>query len=130
MAHQSTVTGGVSELIATAALLNAGWQVSKPEVPECYDRIGITPEGNYVKLQIKTVYTRTDRKGAKVVFATKGDGTAYTPDESDYIVGVDGTDVWLIKNRNLREYWQPIRPTLENGWVIVGNETKNEVEAV
>jgi hypothetical protein len=130
MAHATTVTGGVSELIATAALLNAGWQVSKPEVAEVYDRIGITPDGTYVKLQIKTVRLRNDRKNQPVVYGTKGDGTPYTNDDCDYLVGVHGTDVYLMKCRNIGEYWYPERPTPENEWVLVGGTKNNEVEAV
>lgn len=131
IAHSTTVTGGVSELIATAALLNAGWQISKPEVPEVYDRIGISPDGVYVKLQIKTVRERNDRKGTPVVYATKGNGEPYTTDDCDYLVGVHGTNVYLMKCRCIGEYWKPERPTGDNEWVLVENIGKeSEKEAI
>jgi hypothetical protein len=132
MAHQSTVTGGVSELIATAALLNAGWQVSKPEVPEVFDRVGRHPvftNNEWISLQIKTVRERSDRKGTPVVYATKGDGTPYSVADCDYLIGVLGNDVYLIKNRGLREYWRPEKPTADNEWLLVGYK-ESEKEAI
>lgn len=118
MAHQSTVTGGVSELIATAALLSAGWQISKPEVAEVYDRIGYK-DGIFSRLQIKTIRNRDDRDGTPVIYATKGNGKPYTKEECDYIVGVQGPDVYLVKVRNKREYWFPKKPNTDNEWIKI-----------
>jgi hypothetical protein len=133
MAHQSTVTGGVSELIATAALLNAGWQVSEPCVNEVYDRVArhlVFTNNEWVTLQIKSARIRDDRPGAKlVVYATKGDGSHYTPEDCDYLVGVYGSEVYLIRNRSLKEYWYPTFPTSETEWVLVdmtGKESEKE----
>lgn len=111
MAHQSERTGKYSELIARAALLASGWTVHTSETDEAYDILATEPlSGSHVKIQVKTIRQRNDRGGDLVVYAKKGNGTAYDRAEVDYVVGVWAENgevprVFMFENRELGEYW-------------------------
>lgn len=111
MAHQSERTGKYSELIARAALLANGWTVHTSETDEAYDILATDPfNGAHVKIQVKTIRQRMDRGGDLVVYAKKGNGTAYDRADADYIIGVlpDSGNVpriYMFENRLLGEYW-------------------------
>lgn len=111
MAHQSEITGKYSELIARAALLANGWTVHTSETDEAYDILATDPfNGAHVKIQVKTIRQRMDRGGDLVVYAKKGNGTAYDRADADYIIGVlpDSGNVpriYMFENRLLGEYW-------------------------
>ncbi|CAM2954267.1 hypothetical protein PASE110613_09370 [Paenibacillus sediminis] len=110
-AHVSEITGKYSELIARAALLANGWTVHRAETDESYDILATDPvSGDHVKVQVKTIRQREDRGGDLVVYAKKGNGTAYDRADADYIVGVWAADgevprVYMFENRLLTEYW-------------------------
>lgn len=111
MAHQSERTGKYSELIARAALLANGWTVHTSETDESYDILATDPlSGAHVKIQVKTIRQRLDRGGDLVVYAKKGNGTAYDRADADLIVGVWAENgeiprVFMFENRMLGEYW-------------------------
>lgn len=111
MAHQSERTGKYSELIARAALLANGWTVHTSETDEAYDILATDPfNGAHVKIQVKTIRQRMDRGGDLVVYAKKGNGTAYDRADADYIVGVwadngETPRVFMFENRMCGEYW-------------------------
>ncbi|PJH94918.1 hypothetical protein [Bacillus sp. SN1] len=114
MAHKTEDTGKYSELIARAALLATGWQaVSTSETEEAFDISAKNPvSGEWKTFQVKTIYVREDRGGARVVQARKSDGTPYRCDEVDYFIGVEiGREpvpaVWMFDNREQTEYWGP-----------------------
>lgn len=111
MAHQSERTGKYSELIARAALLANGWTVHTSETDEPYDILATDPlSGAHVKIQVKTIRQRMDRGGDLVVYARKGNGTAYDRAEVDYVVGIwaengETPRVFMFENRMCGEYW-------------------------
>ncbi|MFD1270663.1 hypothetical protein ACFQ3Y_24950 [Paenibacillus motobuensis] len=116
MAHISERTGKYSELIARAALLANGWTVHTSETDESYDILATDPvNGEHVKIQVKTVRRRSDRErndgtADLVVYARKGNGTAYDRADADYVVGVWAENgevprVFMFENRMLSEYW-------------------------
>jgi len=89
----------------------AGWTVHKAETEEAYDILATDPlTGAHAKLQVKTIRQRMDRAGDLVIYAKKGNGTAYDRSDADYIVGVWAADgemprVYMLENRLLTEYW-------------------------
>ncbi|MNW50631.1 hypothetical protein D3C74_280870 [compost metagenome] len=111
MAHQSEITGKYSELIARAALLANGWTVHTAVTDEPYDILATDPfNGEHVKIQVKTIRQREDRRGDLVVYAKKGNGTAYDKSDADYVVGVWAENgeiprVFMFENRGIGEYW-------------------------
>jgi hypothetical protein len=106
MAHESTVIGGVSEMTATIALIANGWQISKPVIPEAYDLVGKhSVTGECKTFQVKTINRRFDRNGEYVISGRKSNGTNYTTGDCDYLVGVDGTDVYITECKGFAEYW-------------------------
>ena len=106
MAHSTQIKGAVSELTATVALLSNGWEVSLPVVDEVYDLIVKEPiSGVFKTVQVKTIRRREDRGNEMVVYAKKGNGEAYTPAEVDYIIGVEGENVYMFECTGKREYW-------------------------
>lgn len=106
IAHETQVTGRHSELLAATALLANGFEVAQPIAPEVYDLLVRNPATNdYSRVQVKTARVREDRDGAIVVYARKGNGEAYTPDDCDMIVGVNGGDVYIFPCRGISEYW-------------------------
>jgi hypothetical protein len=127
MAHTTQVTGRISELTAARALIGVGWQVAEPVVDEVYDLIGYHPQFGYSKFQVKTIRRRADRDNQRVIYATKGNGEAYTKDEIDYLVGVEGNAAFLTEVRNIKEYWEPSDSSKR--WIELVAE-ENETEAV
>lgn len=115
MAHITERVGVYAELIAEAALMASGWLgVSKPTTNEYYDLSAIDPlTGKHVTFQIKTLKRREDRGNSLVLFAKKGDGKPYGPDEqADIYLGIlidDGEipKVYAMENRGISEYWSP-----------------------
>ncbi|PAE24025.1 group I intron-associated PD-(D/E)XK endonuclease [Bacillus sp. 7894-2] len=106
MAHETQVKGTISELTAAMALLSNGWEVSFPAVDEVYDLVIRDPLTNEFKTaQVKTIRRREDRGNEMVVYSKKGNGEAYTPQDSDYIIGVEGQDVYMFECSGKREYW-------------------------
>lgn len=130
MAHQTQITGAISELTAAKALMEGlGWEVAKPLVPEVYDFLARDPiSGAAHRVQVKTLRIRADRANALVVVARKGNGEAYTSDEVDYIVGIDGERAFMFECRGCAEYWST-EQTASKRWVALNN-TKAEVIAV
>ncbi|QIG62573.1 hypothetical protein [Sporosarcina phage Lietuvens] len=106
-AHYTQITGAVSELTAASLLMTElGYEVSKPLVDESYDLLARDPvTGTFVRIQVKTLRIRTDRDNALVVYARKGNGQAYTPDEVDMIMGVSDNHAYMFECTGLSEYW-------------------------
>ncbi|MOA35515.1 hypothetical protein D3C78_1569700 [compost metagenome] len=81
------------------------------ETEEAYDILATDPfNGAHVKIQVKTIRQRLDRGGDLVVYARKGNGTAYDRSDADLIVGVWAENgeiprVFMFENRLLTEYW-------------------------
>lgn len=122
MAHQTQVTGTLSELLAAASLLENGWEVAIPAASEVYDLVGKDPvNGKWYTFQVKTIRRRTDRKGELVVYAKKGNGDAYSLEDCDYLLGVLDDSVFMFENRGLREYWASDEAA-ETRWVRLRGE--------
>lgn len=86
--------------------------VGKPTTNEYYDLSAIDPlSRDYKTFQVKTLKRRGDRDDNLVLFAKKGNGEPYGPDEqADYYIGVlidDGVipRVFVVENRGISEYW-------------------------
>lgn len=110
------VTGTVSELIAACALLDNGFEVSKPLLVSVYDFLALDPiTDKCLKIQVKTAYARKDRGEYIVVYSKKGDKKPYTLKEADFIVAVHGLDVYMFRNTGQREYWCK-KSELGNKW--------------
>ena len=100
-------------MIAEAALMASGYiGVGKPTTNEYYDLSAIDPlSREYKTFQVKTLKRREDRDDNLVLFAKKGNGEPYGPDEqADYYIGVlidDGVipRVFVVENRGISEYW-------------------------
>jgi hypothetical protein len=98
-------------LIAQAALLANGWRIHESKTAEAYDILATDPmTGEHVKIQVKTVKQREDRGGDLVIYARKGNGTAYDRADADYLIGVwvdngEVPRVFMLENRLLTEYW-------------------------
>ena len=106
MAHETQIIGTVSELTAARALLSNGWEVAFPVVDEVYDIIARDPiTRKFMTAQVKTIRRRADRGNEMVVYAKKGNGEAYTSQDCDFIVGVEGDDVYMFECTGKREYW-------------------------
>lgn len=132
MAHESMVTGALSEHFAAIALLNAGYEVSKPVLPEVYDFSIRDPlNGNHYRVQVKTLRIRADRDNALVVMAKKGNGEAYTTEDTDYIIGVDLVNqrCYMFECRGCSEYWST-EETAKTRWISLDIFESNESEAV
>lgn len=119
MAHQTTITGRVSELTVERGLLDRGWQVSTPSLPEKYDIVVHepgTPPHEFKRVQVKTIKRRYDRKNEMIVYATDGRGNPYTLEECDFLAGVEGSDFYLIPCRGITEYWSKDDEWEQKGW--------------
>lgn len=119
MAHQSTITGRVSELTVERELLRRGWQVSTPSLDEKYDilvREPGAPVHEYKRIQVKTIRRRDDRKNQMVVYATDGKGRPYTYEDCDFLIGVEGLDFYIIPCLGLTEYWAEDATYERKGW--------------
>jgi hypothetical protein len=123
MAHETQITGAISELVAAKLLMETlGYEVAKPLVPEVYDFLARDPvNGNAYRIQVKTLRIRQDRDNALVVYARKGNGSAYTKDEVDFIIGVDGNRAFMFECRNKSEYWST-EQTAKERWIELSNE--------
>ncbi|MFZ4454278.1 group I intron-associated PD-(D/E)XK endonuclease [Salibacterium aidingense] len=110
MAHQTTVTGRASELMAAMALMNVGWEVAEPVVDEVYDLVGRDPvNGAWATIQCKTLRLREkDGQNWYIIEGKRSNGGVYSSDEVDYMCGVDAEtgDVYMTETRGLTEYWQ------------------------
>lgn len=105
-AHETQITGRISELKAITALIENGYEVAEPVIGETYDLLIQEKGGDKVyKVQVKTCRVRNDRDGAIVVEGTKNNGLPYTKDDCDYFVGVLGDDVYMFDCREISEYW-------------------------
>ncbi|PAD72410.1 hypothetical protein [Paenibacillus campinasensis] len=110
-AHISEVVGKYSELVAQIALLANGWRVHESKTAEAYDILATDPvSGEFAKIQVKTIRQRMDRGGDLVVYAKKGNGTAYDRADADLIIGVwviegEAPRVFIFENRLCGEYW-------------------------
>lgn len=108
MAHYSQLTGYTSEKIVELGLMTMGWQVSRPVVDESYDLLvhkPDTPPDQFLRLQVKTIRRRDDRKNEMVIYATNGRKRPYTKDDCDYLVGVEGTTFYFVPCIGQQEYW-------------------------
>lgn len=107
MAHSTQITGAISELTAAKLMMETqGWEVAKPLIDEVYDFLARDPiNGKAYRIQVKTLRIRADRDNALVVYARKGNGNAYTKEEVDYIVGVDGNRAFMFECVGHAEYW-------------------------
>lgn len=111
MAHESTLTGGISESLAHAMFLSHGFSVFTSVVPEVYDLIvvgkGENGENSSFTVQVKTVKIRRDREGQIVIKGSSQGGVPYPKKDVDYLFGVHQPSGrgYLIENRELTEYW-------------------------
>jgi len=128
LAHDTQVTGVVSELTAAKLLMTSlGYEVAKPFAPEVYDLLARDPvNGKAYRIQVKTLRVRTDRDNALVVYARKGNGKPYTKSDCDYIIGVKGNRAYMFECEGLTEYWST-EQTSKKRWILLEN---NESESV
>lgn len=83
-----------------------GWETAQPDIDEVYDLVARDPAtGKWFTMQIKTVRIRSDRDGALVVYARKGNGQPYQPHEVDFLIGVHGDQVYMFECTGNAEYW-------------------------
>lgn len=130
MAHQTQVVGKVSEMTAALALISMGYEVAQPVIDEVYDLVAKDPiNGEWQTFQVKTIRKRTDRNNEMVLYATKGNGDAYTKDDCDFLLGVDEQTVYMMEVRGIKEYWAS-EATAAKRWVELTAEstTNNETE--
>lgn len=107
MAHESQITGRISEITAAKALLANGWEVSDPVVGEVYDLVGRDPvNGQFSTFQVKTIRRRTDRNNEMVIYSSNGKGEPYSTDDVNYIVGVEDETAYMFENDGKKEYWR------------------------
>jgi hypothetical protein len=125
MGHPSQITGEISELTATIALMSNGWEVAFPSVDEPYDLVARDPDtGKWTTIQVKTIRRRTDRNNEMVIYATNGKGEPYTPDVCNVIAGVTDNTVYLVPCSGIREYWATDE-SAERKWTkIYANKTE------
>lgn len=103
----ATEKGRYSELLAEAALSNAGFTLLVPSSNSQVERLGTRRNSNEIKrVQVKTIYPRErDGRSYYVIFAKRGNGNVYTAEEADYLVGVINGRVFMTENRGCGEYW-------------------------
>lgn len=126
MAHETQVTGAISELMAAKLLMESlGYEVAKPLVPEVYDFLARDPaNGKAYRIQVKTLRVRSDRDNALVVYARKGNGQPYTTDDCDYIIGVDGNRAFMFECVGYSEYWST-EQSAKTRWLELGGGTED-----
>ncbi|WHY01828.1 group I intron-associated PD-(D/E)XK endonuclease [Neobacillus sp. DY30] len=131
MAHETTVKGRHSELLAQSALLANGWNVSEPIAPEAFDLVARAPGSSvWQRIQIKSARVREDRDGSIVCYARKNNGETYNESDCDLFIAVLNGDVYLFQNRNISEYW--VTPdNIADKWtkLEIGIETLKEASA-
>lgn len=120
MAHESTLTGGVSEALASAMLMEKGFSVFTALAPEAYDLIAVGTAEDGTKesfrIQVKTVKVRNDREGQLVVRGANQKGVPYSKQDVDYLFGVHGTKGYLIPNNQQVEYWSMDEEAAAEKW--------------
>lgn len=130
MAHETQITGKVSEMTAALALISNGWEISQPLMGEVYDLLGYHPTFNqYARLQVKSLRRRTDRNGEMVIPGKKSNGQPYQPHEVDYMIGVDvesGT-VYMTECVGHSEYWAS-ETTAAKRWVTLSADNNEELK--
>jgi hypothetical protein len=121
MAHETQITGAISELTAAKLMMETlGYEVAKPLVQEVYDFLARDPaNGKAYRVQVKTLRIRADRDNALVVMAKKGNGKPYSPDECDYIIAVDGSRAFMFECTGKSEYWST-EQTAKKRWIELG----------
>ena len=121
MAHETQITGAISELVAAKLMMETlGYEVARPLCPEVYDFLARDPvNGKAHRVQVKTLRIRTDRDNQLVVYAKKGNGKPYTPEEVDLIIGVDGNRAFMFECTGLTEYWST-EQTAKKRWIELG----------
>lgn len=128
IAHSTQVIGKQSEMKAALALISNGWQVADPMIDEVYDLVGRDPvNGQFATFQVKTIRKRSDRNNEMVITGKKSNGETYQPPEVDYMLGIDGDDVWMTECTGLSEYWVT-QASASKRWVKL--TANNESEAV
>lgn len=87
--------------------------------------------GEWRTFQVKSVHIRGDRANQLVVFAKKGNGTAYAKSDADYIVGVLDTEAgpraWMFENRGQSEYWASSETRADQRWIALPNAIDREM---
>jgi hypothetical protein len=128
MAHETTVTGAISELTAAKLLMETlGYEVARPLCPEVYDLLAWDPvNAKAYRIQVKTLRIRTDRANALVVYTRKNNGLPYTKEETDYIIGVDKNRAFMFECTGQTEYWST-EQSAKKRWIELNN---TEAEAV
>jgi len=121
IAHPTQITGKVSELKAAQALLANGWQPAFPLVDEAHDIQAWHPELGSARFQVKTIRQRTDRANQYVLYARKGNGTPYTKEDCDFMIGVLGDAVYMTEVRGCSEYWVS-ESSVEEKWTKLNCE--------
>lgn len=129
MAHETQITGALSEITAKRALMALGWETAQPDIAEVYDLVARDPISREWKtIQVKTLRVREDRDNALVIYGRKGNGQPYSPAECDYIIGVDGQRAFMFECTGQAEYWAT-ETSASKRWIEL-TATKNEAEAV
>lgn len=128
------MTGAISELTAASLMMSQlGYEVAKPLVPEVYDLLARDPaNGEVYRVQVKTLRIRKDRDNALVVYTRKSNGKAYTAEEVDLIIGVNGDRAFMFDCEGLTEYWST-EQTARKRWITLSNAeigTTTKLEAV
>ena len=122
MAHESTLTGGISEQLAIAMFMAHGFNVFTAIVPDVYDLIvdGTDENGEHHRftVQVKTLKIRGDRGGELVVKGCNADGKPYRKKDVDYLFGVHlpSNTGFLIPNNEQSEYWAKDFETAREKW--------------
>ena len=121
MAHETQITGAISELVAAKLMMETlGYEVARPLCPEVYDFLARDPaNGQSFRIQVKTLRIRTDRDNALVAYARKGNGQPYSPDECDYIIAVDKNRAFMFECTGKSEYWST-EQTAKKRWIELG----------
>lgn len=128
MAHETQVTGKLSELTAANALLSNGWEVSFPVVDEVYDIVAKDPvSGNFETVQVKTIQRRLERNNSMIVYAKNGKGEPYSPDTCSLIAGVEDGTVYLFENTGQKEYWRTDASAAKR-WIKLTDNKNEEAE--
>lgn len=127
MAHETQITGKLSELKAVQALLAHGWQPALPVVDEAHDIQAWHPIHGSARFQVKTIRQRTDRANQYVLYARKGNGTPYTKDDCDFMIGVLGDEVYMVETNGVSEYWVS-ESAVEDKWTKLTGEVSEWVK--
>ncbi|WP_082926847.1 hypothetical protein [Paenibacillus tuaregi] len=123
-------------MTARLALMSNGWTVATTDTDESFDIVARDPVSRAWKtFQVKTIKVRTDRRGDLVVNGRKGNGEPYTLSETDYFIGVMGSEdgglptVYVFENNEQSEYWAT-ETSAERRWVRLPIELDRATYAV